>query len=90
MNCLQAQINTLEKVLKKELRLERAFEQLTSIYGIGLILALTIMLETGDISRFDRVGDYASYCRCISGAKFSNGKKKGNTNSKNGNKFLAW
>jgi transposase len=84
MNCLQEQIKMLEKVLKKELRLEPAFEQLTSIDGIGLVLALTIMLETGEISRFDEVGDYASYCRCISGAKYSNGKKKGNTNSKNG------
>jgi transposase len=90
MTCLQEQINILEKVLKKELRLERAFEQLTSIDGIGLVLALTIMLETGDISRFGEVGDYASYCRCISGAKYSNGKKKGYTNSKNGNKFLSW
>ncbi|HHX3463920.1 TPA: transposase [Legionella pneumophila] len=34
--------------------------------------------------------DYASYCRCIGGAKYSNGKKKGKTNSKNGNKFLGW
>lgn len=82
MNCLQEQINKLEKTLKKELRLERAFEQLTSIDGIGLVLALTIMLETGEISRFNEVGDYASYCRCISGAKFSNGKKKGHTNRK--------
>lgn len=90
MNCLQEQINNLEKVLKKELRLEPTFERLTSIDGIGLVLALTIMLETGDISRFDVVGDYASYCRCIGGAKFSNGKKKGYTNSKNGNKFLSW
>ena len=55
MNCLQEQINILEKALKKELRLERAFEQLTSIDGIGLVLALTIMLETGEISRFDEV-----------------------------------
>lgn len=90
MNCLQEQINVLEKALKKELRLEPAFEQLTSIDGIGLVLALTIMLETGEISRFSEVGDYASYCRCISGAKYSNGKKKGATNSKNGNKFLSW
>lgn len=90
MNCLLEQINILEKALKKELRLERAFEQLTSIDGIGLVLALTIMLETGDISRFAEVGDYASYCRCIGGAKYSNGKKKGYTNSKNGNKFLSW
>ncbi|MGA2655040.1 MAG: IS110 family transposase [Gammaproteobacteria bacterium] len=90
MNCLQEQIKVLEKALNKELRLESAFEQLTSIDGIGLILALTIMLETGDISRFSEVGDYASYCRCIGGAKYSNGKKKGYTNSKNGNKFLSW
>ncbi len=90
MNCLQEQINVLEKALKKELRLEPAFEQLTSIDGVGLVLALTIMLETGEISRFSEVGDYASYCRCISGAKYSNGKKKGTTNSKNGNKFLSW
>jgi transposase len=90
VKCLQEQISILEKVLKKELRLERAFEQLTSIDGIGLVLAITIMLETGEISRFDEVGDYASYCRCIGGAKYSNGKKKGYTNSKNGNKFLSW
>jgi len=51
---------------------------------------LTIMLETGDIKWFDKAGNYASYCRCISGARYSNGKKKGKTNSKNGNKYLAW
>ena len=26
----------------------------------------------------------------MSGARYSNGKKKGSTNSKNGNKYLAW
>jgi transposase len=63
---------------------------LTSIEGIGLILALTIMLETGSISRFEKVGNYASYCRCVNGGRFSNGKKKSSTNTKNGNKYLAW
>ncbi|SVC95372.1 uncharacterized protein METZ01_LOCUS348226, partial [marine metagenome] len=67
-----------------------AFVKLTSIDGIGLILALTIMLETGNIYRFRKVGQYASYCRCVSGGRYSNGKKKGNTNTKNGNKYLAW
>lgn len=90
LNCLQEQINQIEKELKRALRLSDEFQRLTNIDGIGLILALTIMLESGDMKRFETVGDYASYCRCISGAKFSNGKKKGNTNSKNGNKFLAW
>jgi transposase len=48
------------------------------------------MLETGDISRFATVGDYASYCRCVGSQKISNGKKKGKGNTKNGNKYLAW
>ncbi|ODS22649.1 transposase [Candidatus Endobugula sertula] len=82
--CLTEQIKAIEKSLKKQLKLKDAFIQLTSIDGIGLILALTIMLETGDISRFSKVGQYASYCRCV------NGKKKGKTNTKNGNKYLAW
>lgn len=90
MNCLEQQIEIIEKTLKHQLRLTDEFIQLTSIDGIGLILALTIMLEAGDMSRFAKVGDFSSYCRCISGARFSNGKKKGNTNSKNGNKYLSW
>jgi len=88
--CLSQQINLIEKSLKAQLRLKDEFINLTSIDGIGLILALTIMLETGDISRFQQVGHYASYCRCVSGARYSNGKKKSKTNTKNGNKYLAW
>jgi len=88
--CLSQQINLIEKSLKAQLRLKDEFINLTSIDGIGLILALTIMLETGDISRFQQVGHYASYCRCVSGSRYSNGKKKSKTNTKNGNKYLAW
>lgn len=88
--CLSQQINGIEKSLKQQLKLRDEFIQLTSIDGIGLILALTIMLETGDISRFEKAGNYASYCRCVNGARYSNGKKKGSSNTKNGNKYLAW
>jgi len=58
--------------------------------GIGAVLALTIMLETGDIRRFTTVGQYASYCRCVSSQHLSNGKRKGAGNTKNGNKYLCW
>ena len=88
--CLSEQIKVIERSLKQQLKLTEEFINLTSIDGIGLILALTIMLETGDMSRFEKVGNYASYCRCVSGARYSNGKKKGSTNRKNGNKYLAW
>lgn len=88
--CLSKQITAIEQSLKKQLKLRDAFIKLTSIDGIGLILGLTIMLETGDINRFKKVGQYASYCRCVNGARYSNDKKKGKSNTKNGNKYLAW
>jgi transposase len=90
LRCLALQIKTIEQSLKRQLKLKEEFINLTSIDGVGLILGLTIMLETGDISRFKKVGDYASYCRCVNGARYSNGKKKSKTNTKNGNKYLAW
>ena len=47
-------------------------------------------METGEIGRFPRVGDYASYCRCVSSTKVSNGKRKGQGNVKNGHPSLGW
>ena len=63
---------------------------LHSSNGIGKILPLTIMLEVGDIGRFLKVGNYCSYCRCVKSQRLSNGKKKGENNRKNGNRYLAW
>jgi transposase len=54
------------------------------------VLATVILLETGDITRFAEVGNYASYCRAVGSKHESNGKKKGEGNTKNGNKYLAW
>jgi transposase len=36
------------------------------------------------------VPDYSSYSRCVESKRLSNGKKKGENNKKNGNKYLAW
>lgn len=63
---------------------------LLTITGIERILATTIMLEVGDIRRFKNEGNYSSYCRCVKAQFTSNGKKKGNNNRKNGNRYLAW
>ncbi len=90
LNCIKEQIKELESLILTQTKLKPDFEELKNIDGIGDILTLTIMLETGDIKRFNKVGQYASYCRCVSGARYSNGKKKGKTNSKNANKYLAW
>jgi transposase len=83
-------INDIEKKVKSQVKLRKEFEMLLTIQGIGDILGLIIMLEVGDINRFEKVGNYSSYSRCVSSNKFSNGKRKGENNKKNGNKYLAW
>jgi transposase len=90
LQCADRQVDILEKAVIGRVKLKSEFELLKTVPGIGLILALTIMLETGNIGRFPTVGDYASYCRCVGSKKISNGKKKGQGNTKNGNKYLAW
>lgn len=87
---LSAQIEKLEARLRSEVRPRAEFALLTTIPGIGEILATTIMLETASIERFARVGNFASYARCVDSKRLSNGKKKGQGNVKNGNKYLAW
>jgi len=84
------QTEILERTVTQRVKLRPQFSFLKTVPGIGQILALTIMLETGDIRRFSSVGNFASYCRCVGSQKISNGKKKGKGNTKNGNKYLAW
>ena len=83
-------VKAIEKEVLSKVKLKEEFKMLNTITGIGTILALTIMLEVGDIGRFATVGDYSSYCRCVGSKRESNGKKKGENNAKNGNKYLAW
>ena len=90
LRCLEEQITKLERVVKERVKLRPQFRYLQTVDGIGEILALTIMLETGEIKRFAGVGNFASYCRCVGSEKLSNGKRKGSGNTKNGNKYLAW
>ncbi len=80
----------IEKKVKSQVKMRKEFLMLLTIPGIGNILGLTISLEVGDIGRFPAVGDYSSFCRCVVSKRVSNGKKKGENNKKNGNRYLAW
>ncbi len=88
LTCLKHQSTTLEKAVSTRLKHTPAYEQLLRVNGIGEILAQTIVLETGEISRCATVGNSASYCRCVRSTKLSNGKRKGQGNVKNGNPSL--
>jgi transposase len=87
---LNAEIDKLEARLHQRVRLRRPFRMITTTPGIGAVLGTTIMLEAGSIERFAAVGNFASYARCVDSKRTSNGKKKGEGNVKNGNKYLAW
>ena len=87
---LNLEIGKLEARLLESVALREDYARLLSIPGIGKVLATVIMLETGNISRFAHVGNYASYARCVDSARISNGRKKGEGNTKNGNAYLVW
>lgn len=67
-----------------------AFHRLRSVPGIGKVLALTILYEIHDITRFDRVQEFASYARLIKCTHESAGKKLGTGGAKMGNVHLKW
>src|SRR5437867_1562418 len=87
---LAQQIAALEQRLKERVRLRGEFKLLKTTPGVGDTLATTIMLEMGTPTRFAKVGNFSSYCRCVDSLRESNEKKKGEGNAKNGNKYLAW
>ena len=67
-----------------------AFHRLRSVPGIGKVLALTILYEIHDITRFDRVQEFASYARLVKCQKQSAGKTLGTSGAKMGNVHLKW
>ena len=87
---LTCKIKAVENMVERRIKLKKPYTLLLRIPGVGKILALTIMLESGPMDRFKKAGNYVSYCRKVSSKWISNEKKKGKGNAKSGNKYLAW
>lgn len=51
--------------VSQRVKLKESHKYLLTIPGIGRVLSLTIMLETGDMYRFEKVGNYVSYGRVV-------------------------
>lgn len=90
LRCFDTQIAEVEALALQKAKLKPEFKKLLTVDGIWEILGMTIMYEAGDMDRFAKVGHFASYARCVGSSRWSNGKKKGEGNRKNGNKYLAW
>jgi len=87
---LTERIREMERMALSQVELKPGFVKLLGVPGIGRVLALVIMLETGDIGRFKGAGNFVSYCRCVKARRESNAKSKGQNNRTNGNRYLCW
>ena len=67
-----------------------AFHLLSTVHGIGDILALVILYEIHDIRRFPRVQNFLSYARLVKCPKESAGKRSGTSGNKIGDPYLKW
>jgi transposase len=85
-------IADLEKTILRQARFHdpNTLLCLNTIPGIGKILALTLLYEIHDISRFESVQRFASYARLVKCEKRSAGKKIGSSGHKIGNAHLKW
>ncbi len=90
LGVINEQIRHLEKTVLAQAKPDPVYQRLQTIYGVGTVLAMTIRLESGEMSRFPTVGDYTSYCRGTGSRRLTNGKPKGENNKRNGNAYLAW
>ena len=69
LRSVMKQVTLLESKITKSLKGNEQFKLLKTIPGIGVILGMTILLETGCVERFKSVGNYSSYCRCVGSKK---------------------
>jgi transposase len=61
-----------------------------TVPGIGEILSLVLRYEIHAIARFPRVQDCVSYCRLVTCAKASAGKRSGTSGTKIGHAYRTW
>ena len=67
VDVLSCQIAELDTYLKDVTLEDPKFKILLTIPGVLYVLGLTIYYEIGDITRFDNVRQFASYCRLVPG-----------------------
>ena len=89
---IETELRQVEWFIEKQAKQHNAkdYYLLKSIAGVGQILALTILYEIGNISRFDSVQKFASYSRLVKCKAESAGKTYGTQGNKIGNAHLKW
>lgn len=85
---LSEQIIELEQQILDLTRGKDDYRRLLKVAGVGRILALTILYEVGEISRFKGVRHFSSYCRLVPGVAQSGSVSRRGRSSKQGNRYL--
>jgi transposase len=68
----------------------QAYHRLQTIPGVGKVLALVLLYELHDVSRFAGAGQFLSYARLVRCLHVSAGKKLGSGGKKMGNAHVRW
>jgi transposase len=85
---LSGQILELEQQMLDLTGGNEDYKRLLKVAGIGRILALTILYEVGEISRFHSLRQFSSYCRLVPGVAQSGAVSRPGRASKQGNHYL--
>ena len=82
------QIAELEKKILALAKTVPSYELLLKLPGVCQTIALTILYEVGELSRFASVKDFSSYCRVVPGIAQSGNMSGRGRASKQGNHYL--
>lgn len=90
LDFVKLQVQQLEERLKELVEVSEPMQWLQSMPGVGVILAATIALEIGDVSRFPSAEHLASYAGTTPRVHASGGKVRYGPLRADVNRYLKW
>jgi transposase len=87
---LQDEITHFEAQIKKAFRTSRLMELLQTLPGVGFILAVVILLEIGEVSRFPDAPRLAAYSGTTPRVHASGGRVRYGQTRSDVNRYLKW
>ena len=90
LDSLQAEIASLEARMRKTIAAGAEHQLLLTLPGVGLILASVIVTEIGDINRFPRAEQFASYAGVTPRVYSSGGKTRYGRLRPDSNRYLKF
>jgi transposase len=90
LDFVNGQVREIEERLKKLVQVSEAMQWLLTLPGIGVILAATIALEIGEVSRFPSAPHLASYAGTTPRVQASGGKVRYGSLRNDVNRYLKW